>query len=520
MPKSKARLFCCSLVLLISQRLPNKRLVRDLGDVDSSTKFGCRSRWVLQARKAWSLASSSRAKFKKDNRMSKNKRRQAKHKQSNNRIVQFSIVALVAIGIIAGIIFLPSLQADTSQVQTAPISQVNGSQVSQVEPVANKTSSNAYSELASPEDWTEDTPVQIYNGLNSTWEDKTYRDVGPGMEFIFEGYVYATTPEKGFLFAKPELDITKLAETDQSFDPDNWRMPKPDDIVKVFRSDDPYQQKGHWLLKDVQPDSEVIFQGKVWSWELDLANQRFVIKDTGNVFAKVTAVHEQVHQGDVLALTVRYEACGKLGLITGSEEHPFYVLDKEDYIPMVGLESGMELKTDTGARVTVVELKPLPDEMELYNLTVEHVNNYYIFPSEDEAGVLVHNTGPCDLVSVAENYADNIAKSATSRGSRPSTVAVLSTSDGRMFYGTSGHGMDPSEALLDILNQHPFNFGCAEVSCLNQAINAGQSLQGASITTLKIRGPLDNPIYEFQPPCRGGCDTLLSKLGVNVVGGP
>lgn len=332
--------------------------------------------------------------------MSKNKQRQAKL-QSNNHIFQISIVALVvAIGIIAGIIFLPSLQADTSQAQTVPISQVNSGQAPQVESVVNRSSSNLYEGIPGPKDWTDDTPVKIYNRLDGTWEDKTYGDVGPDMEFIVGDYVYATTPKNAALFLKPELDITKLAETDQAFDPDNWRMPKPDDIVFLFKSGS-QQQKGHWLLKDVQPDSEVVFQGKVWSWELDLENQRFVAKDTGNVFAQVTETHVNFHEGDVLALTVRFDSCGKTDIITGSEEHPFYVLDVEDYVPMVDLQPDMRLKTDNGSLATVVELKPLDESMELYNLTVEHVQNYYIYTSEDEPGVLVHNTGPCDWTSPA-----------------------------------------------------------------------------------------------------------------------
>jgi hypothetical protein len=222
----------------------------------------------------------------------------------------------------------------------------------------------------------------------------TYGDVGPDMEFIVGNYVYATTPEKGSLFLKPEIDISLLAETDRAFDPDNWRMPEPDDIVFLFRSST-HQQKGHWLLKHVQPDSEVVFQGKVWKWELDGENQRFVVSDTGNVFARVTETHANVHEGDVLALTVRFDSCGKTDIITGSEEHPFYVLDVEDYVPMVDLQPDMRLKTDNGSLATVVELKPLDESMELYNLTIEHVQNYYIYTSEDDPGVLVHNTGPC-----------------------------------------------------------------------------------------------------------------------------
>jgi hypothetical protein len=254
-----------------------------------------------------------------------------------------------------------------------------------------QAATNQYAGIPGPDEWTAETAVQIYNRSNGQWELKTYGDVGPDMEFIVGDYLYATTPEKGSLFLKPEIDISLLAETDRAFDPDNWRMPEPDDVVFLFRSSS-NQQKGHWLLKHVQPDSEVVFQGKVWKWELDGENQRFVVSDTGNVFARVTQTHVNVHEGDVLALTIRYESCGKTNIITGSEEHPFYVIEKEDYIPMVELQPGMELKTDEGSVATVVELKPVDETMTLYNLTVEHVNNFYIYSSEDDPGILVHNT--------------------------------------------------------------------------------------------------------------------------------
>ncbi len=298
--------------------------------------------------------------------------RKRKSKKGSTRFV-YLIIALCLIGLIIGGVAISSSQSA-------------------------QASTNQYVGIPGPNDWTDETAVQIYNRRNGQWEQMTYGDVGSDMEFIVGNYLYATTPKNGSLFLKPEIDITKLAETDQAFDPDNWRMPKPDDIVKVFRSDDPAQQKGHWLLKDVQPDSEVVFQGKVWKWELDVENQRFVVSDTGNVFARVTETHVNFHEDDVLALTVKFDSCGKTDIITGSEEHPFYVLDVEDYVPMVDLQPDMHLKTDNGSLATVVELKPLDESMELYNLTVEHVHNYYIFTSEDDPGVLVHNTGPCGKV--------------------------------------------------------------------------------------------------------------------------
>jgi hypothetical protein len=258
-----------------------------------------------------------------------------------------------------------------------------------------QAATNQYAGIPGPDDWTAETPVQIYNRSNGQWEPMTYGDVGPDMEFIVGNYVYATTPEKGSLFLKPEIDISLLAETDRAFDPDNWRMPKPDDVVFLFRSSS-NQQKGHWLLKHVQPDSEIVFQGKVWKWELDVENQRFVVSDTGNVFARVTQTHVNVHEGDVLALTIRYESCGKTGVITGSEEHPFFVLDTEQYIPMVDLKPNMALLTDNGTPATVVKLEPLDETMVMYNLTVEHVHNYFVYSDEGDPGILVHNTN-CNI---------------------------------------------------------------------------------------------------------------------------
>ncbi len=308
-------------------------------------------------------------------------RRKSKKRQTNFLNRNWIVALLVFVVLVGSIAYFANRSSNATQTASAGNA-----------PTASTNSDNPYVGIPGPDDWTEETAVQIYNRRNGQWESMTYGDVGPDMEFIVGDYVYATTPENGSLFLKPEIDINKLAETDQAFDPDNWRMPKPDDIVKVFRSDNSGQQKGHWLLKDVQPDSEVVFQGKVWRWELDVENQRFVVSDTGNVFARVTETHVETHTDDVLALTVKFNSCGQTGIITGSEEHPFFVVEQDKYIPMVELEPGMALKTDNGAGAVVVELHPLSETMQMYNLTVEHVHNYYVFSDEDDPGILVHNT--------------------------------------------------------------------------------------------------------------------------------
>lgn len=252
------------------------------------------------------------------------------------------------------------------------------------------TSTSSTQQLAQSDTWNPDTPVQIYNRRNGQWEAKTYGDVLPDTEFIVEHTIYVTTPDHGRVIAKPELNVTHVAETDRAFDPNNWRMPQLDDIVFLVKTSTD-QQKGHWLLRDIKPGSHIVFQGREWTWNLDETKQHFVLKDTGNVLARVTETHVNVHEGDVLALTVLFDTCEKTGLITGSEEHPFYVLDIDNYIPMVQLKPGMKMKTDDGTQATVVDIKPLSETMKLYNLTVENVHNYYVYPSDSNTGILVHN---------------------------------------------------------------------------------------------------------------------------------
>ena len=109
------------------------------------------------------------------------------------------------------------------------------------------TTASSTQHLAHPDTWTQVTPVHIFNRRNGQWEARTYGDVRPDTEFMVENIIYATTPDRGVLFAKPELDVTRLAETDRSFDPDNWRMPQPDDIVLLVKPSTT-QQQGHWSV--------------------------------------------------------------------------------------------------------------------------------------------------------------------------------------------------------------------------------------------------------------------------------
>ena len=247
--------------------------------------------------------------------------------------------------------------------------------------------------VPNPRDWTKQTPIRLYDG--NGWVEATYGDVEVNSEFVVDGHFFFVKAG-GVITLKSQVEASRLEDATRHFDPERWRMPEPDDVVYVVKSPDPERGRGHWVLRNVTAGSEVRFQGKVWAWEEAEDGEHYRVRDTGNVFARILDFHEERHEGDILELIVRYDTCGKNGRVVGSEEHPFYVLDVEDYLNMVDLEPGMRLKTDNGALAEVVSLKSVPGPMTLYNLTVEHVNNFYIYPEEGQPAVLVHNTGGND----------------------------------------------------------------------------------------------------------------------------
>ena len=269
-----------------------------------------------------------------------------------------------------------------------------------------------------PKDWTKKTPVRLYDGQD--WVDAIYGDVKVGNEFVVDDYLfYVWQSDVGRVTSlKPQVDTNEIEEVTLHYDPERASAPEPDDVVYVIKSPDPEQEREHWTLKNVKSGSEVNYYGRIFAWEDTGDGVHFQTRATGNVFARVLEVHEERHEDDILELIVRFETCGKNGRIVGSEEHPFYVLDVENYVYMVNLEPGMRLKTDNGTLAEVISLRSIPGPMTLYNLTVEHTNNFYIYPEEGQPGILVHNTGgKCPTGLIGGEFEDFLTDLYGGRGS-------------------------------------------------------------------------------------------------------
>ncbi|MBC8473694.1 MAG: hypothetical protein H8D54_02680, partial [Candidatus Omnitrophica bacterium] len=151
-------------------------------------------------------------------------------------------------------------------------------------------------------------------------------------------------------------------------------LPNPEKILKdVFREGEPCFLAGTKItLKDrTQKNIEDIkIHDELTSYDLE---------QNTLTSASATELHKRL-QDHYYTITLEN---GKAIKVT--EEHPFYVEDT--WLKVKHLKPGMSLFTPTGKKVTITSITRNSQKVEVYNLTVDTYNNYFV---ED---VLVHNKG-------------------------------------------------------------------------------------------------------------------------------
>jgi hypothetical protein len=88
----------------------------------------------------------------------------------------------------------------------------------------------------------------------------------------------------------------------------------------------------------------------------------------------------------------------KAGVVTATDEHPFWDPGKQKWVDAEDLTVGSMLQTFTGDRVRVSSVRKFASIERVYNLTVEGVHTYFVFAGD--AAILVHNANEgtvCDL---------------------------------------------------------------------------------------------------------------------------
>ncbi|GAA3437928.1 polymorphic toxin-type HINT domain-containing protein [Kutzneria kofuensis] len=82
---------------------------------------------------------------------------------------------------------------------------------------------------------------------------------------------------------------------------------------------------------------------------------------------------------------------GEAGSVSATDNHPFWVVDLNQWVDAGKLKAGEHLLAEDGHSVVVTELHRHDEITRVYNLTVDTLHTYYVFVGTDE--LLVHNGG-------------------------------------------------------------------------------------------------------------------------------
>jgi hypothetical protein len=230
--------------------------------------------------------------------------------------------------------------------------------------------------------------AQVFSSRTGEWQTKPLQEAEPESEFLFQGKLFRLRGKAGLIEWVTSVDVSKLADADRTFQPGDYRDPESTDVVYVVGKD-----ARHVVLGAIQPEERFAFQGRLFEAKPDPSGEGLLIQYTGNTLNRVAQTFKR--KTDALVdLTVRYEATGKDGVITGTPEHPFFVPAASDYVPMGKLTSGTQLRTSDGSRAVVLASNTRHGDFEVFNLEVENAHNYFVSPSGGGPGILVHNN--CD----------------------------------------------------------------------------------------------------------------------------
>ncbi len=191
--------------------------------------------------------------------------------------------------------------------------------------------------------------VKAFHPESWTWLEVRLRDLRPGQEFLNGSRLCKVHNSSGACAENTVLDISKVPECDQPYDPETWRTPDRDDVVYVFDKHDP--DCGHWLMCHVQPRQRFMFQRRIYYLEPDRCrpNTGYLI-DTGQVDMSCAALLYVVVEytcSDALGqaeISYRYRCGRRIPLING------------EVVPAEALTPGMVFLLEHGGVATVTRV--------------------------------------------------------------------------------------------------------------------------------------------------------------------
>ena len=195
---------------------------------------------------------------------------------------------------------------------------------------------------------------------------------------------------------------------------------------------------------------------------------------------------------------------------------PFYIRGK-GWVPARELQHGDLLLSDDGQWVEVDRLQESRSYVKVYNLRISDWHTYFVGSQEWDFSVRAHNTNGLCGVGQGCQTAVEAADAALAAGKDYGAAAQL-TINGKIFTDISGAKTGLNPALQSAIEAIPpgstfkWTGQCAEVGCLNQALNAGVNPAGGTSIAVNI-GNTGFGHGTFKEACPS-CQFLLTYFGV------
>ncbi len=230
--------------------------------------------------------------------------------------------------------------------------------------------------------------VAVFDAVSGTWGSELAGSVPPGGEFLHGGHLYRA--DTGTTLDLGTVDPLALADADAAVtEVKQVSEPNGTSWVRVLADGDSAGR--HARLGDVVPGERFAFQGRVYA---SFGGARVEeVQETGEVLGRVVNTFARTADA-VIDLDVAYPD-GSRDTLTGTPEHPFWVPSERDYVALMDLAVGTVLRTYGGSEATVLGLTLRKGDVEVYDIEVEGLHNFFVRgPGGEAAGVLVHNSTP------------------------------------------------------------------------------------------------------------------------------
>jgi hypothetical protein len=228
--------------------------------------------------------------------------------------------------------------------------------------------------------------VPAYQPRSATWESTPIAQLGPGSEFLAHDSLHRLPDVNGGWVRHPGVVPAQLADADATWSPTaKHRTPEAPDFVYVTNG-----QHRHTLLRHVRDGEEFAFQGRLFVARRTASS--FAVRATGVTLNRVVRTFER-QSDELVDVDMIMEREQNSLRLTGTPQHPFYSLDRADYIGMGDLRVGEQLLTVEGRHATVAARTIRPESATVFNFEVEHAHNYFVGDLHGgDDGVLVHNS--------------------------------------------------------------------------------------------------------------------------------